>query len=276
MKSLVTRTLSGGIYAVVMVAGMIIHPLLFAVVFGLVTIFTLLEFYQLATLAGGEPHKCGGAVTALIFFGVVFAYAAGYLPLQSLGILPLLPLLLLITELYRKKKNPLANMAYTLAGFLYVVIPMSLGSLLIFPRMEETHLFYPWILVGGVVTIWLFDSGAYLIGTAFGKHRLFERISPKKSWEGVIGGGITALLTGMVNTRLFPVLEGTQWMVISLIVILFGTWGDLVESMMKRSLGIKDSGNILPGHGGFLDRFDSYLMVVPVVVMWLWITGVLT
>ncbi len=259
-----------------MVAGMIIHPLLFAVVFSLVTVFTLLEFYQLATLAGGEPLKSGGAVTALVFFGVVFAYAAGYLPLQSVGILPMLPLLLLIIELYRKKKNPLANMAYTLAGFLYVVIPMSLGTLLVFPHLEELPPFYPWILLGVVVTIWLFDSGAYLMGTAFGKHRLFERISPKKSWEGVIGGGATALLTGLVNTRLFPLLEGYQWMVISLIVILFGTWGDLVESMMKRSLGIKDSGNILPGHGGLLDRFDSYLMVVPVVVMWLWITGVLT
>lgn len=275
MKALVTRTLSGVLFAAGMVAGMVIHPLLFAVVFLLLTIFVLLEFYDFCALAGATPSRSWGAFLGALFFLLFFAVAARYLPVRAAGVLPLLPFPLLIIELYRRQEHPLANMAFSLASFLYVVVPMSMASLLIFTRDGESSRFYPWILFGVTLTIWLYDSGAYLLGTAFGKHRLFERISPRKSWEGVLGGGVTAMLTGILNARLFPALELHHWLVISAIVILFGTWGDLVESLLKRSLQIKDSGSVLPGHGGFLDRFDSFLLVLPIVAMWLWITGIL-
>lgn len=258
-----------------MTAGMIIHPLLFAVLFVVITLFSLMEFYKLFGLAGADPHPVGGAVAAALFFGIVFGVVAGYLPLRLAGVLPLLPLSLFIAELYRNRERPMVNIAASMAGFLYVVVPLSMASLLIFTREGDTRHFYPWILFGVTITIWLYDSGAYLLGTAFGKHRLFERISPLKSWEGVIGGGMTALLTGILNAWLFPALELHHWLVISAIVILFGTWGDLVESMMKRSLKIKDSGHFMPGHGGFLDRFDSFLLVIPVVSAWLWINGII-
>jgi phosphatidate cytidylyltransferase len=178
-------------------------------------------------------------------------------------------LLMFIAELYRKTDNPGANLAFTLLGFFYIAIPMGLSGYLVYPGFNGSKGFYPWILFGVTLTIWIFDSGAYIVGTSRGKHRLFERISPKKSWEGVIGGGVAALLAGTLNGWLFPVLELKSWLVISMIVIIFGTFGDLVESMLKRSLHLKDSGSFLPGHGGFLDRFDSYLFVVPVVAFWL-------
>jgi phosphatidate cytidylyltransferase len=150
---------------------------------------------------------------------------------------------------------------------------MSLTNLLAFPLNSGKHVFYPWILFGTTITLWLFDSGAYLIGTPLGKHKLFERISPKKSWEGVIGGGIVAMLAGVLNAWLFQSIELITWLLISSLVIVSGTFGDLVESMMKRSMGIKDSGNLLPGHGGFLDRLDSFIFVVPMVVTLLYLIG---
>jgi phosphatidate cytidylyltransferase len=178
-----------------------------------------------------------------------------------------------IIELYRRKEQPIANIAYTLAGFLYIGFSLGLSNLLAFPISSGKHAFYPWILFGIIITIWIYDSGAYLIGTPLGRHRLFERISPKKSWEGLIGGAIFAMLAGVLNAWLFQSIELTTWLLISFVIIVSATFGDLVESLMKRSIGIKDSGNILPGHGGFLDRLDSFIFTVPMMVVLLYIIG---
>jgi phosphatidate cytidylyltransferase len=258
----------------VVVAGILLHPFLFAVVFLGLTIMALIEFYRMVRIAGVEPQIWSGLTVSIVFFASVFGYVTGFLPPYLVfSVIPLL-FLIFIVELYRKKPFPISNIAYTLAGFLYIAFPMSLSNLLAFPLNSGRHVFYPWILFGITITLWLYDSGAYLVGTPWGKHRLFERISPKKSWEGVIGGGIVAMLAGVLNAWLFQSLELITWLLISFLVIVSGTFGDLVESMMKRSLGIKDAGSLLPGHGGFLDRLDSFIFTVPMVVALLYLMGI--
>jgi phosphatidate cytidylyltransferase len=123
------------------------------------------------------------------------------------------------------------------------------------------------------IFLWCSDSGAYFVGSAIGRHRLFERISPKKSWEGSIGGGVLALVAAYVLSLFYPTLGAIEWMGMAAVVVVTGTWGDLIESCMKREMGIKDSGNILPGHGGILDRFDSAILAIPSVVVYLYILG---
>lgn len=261
------------IYAAVVVAGLLLHPFLFGAVFLTLMILALIEFYRMVKLAGGEPQSGWGLVISIIFFLSVFGYVTGFLsPALLFSVIPLL-FVTFIIELYRKKQQPIANVAYTLAGFLYIGFSMGLSNLLAFPVSSGKHTFYPGIFLGVILTIWIYDSGAYLSGTPFGRHRLFERISPKKSWEGVIGGGIFAMLAGVLNAWLFQSIELTTWLMISFVVIVTSTFGDLCESLMKRSLGIKDSGNFLPGHGGFLDRLDSLIFTIPVMVTFLYIIG---
>jgi phosphatidate cytidylyltransferase len=236
-------------------------------------VLALVEFFRMAERAGGSPQKVTGIATSLLFFISVFGYVNGWWPVSLAALTLLLLFVVFICELYRKHPTPIPNIAYTLGGFIYVAVPMALTNFIIFPGFPANSQFYPWILFGVTVTIWIFDSAAYLVGTSIGKHRLLERVSPKKSWEGEFGGGVFALLAGVCNAMLFPVLSITEWLVISAIVIVAGTWGDLVESLMKRSIDLKDSGDMLPGHGGFLDRLDSYLLSVPFVVAWLYIAG---
>lgn len=273
MKPLITRSITSLGYAIALTAGILIHPLVFAVIFASLMILAQVEFYRMADMAGGAPQKVTGLLTSLLFFVTVFGYVNQWWPVSIPGLSLLLLFVILIVEIYRNHPTPILNIALTMGGFIYVAVPMGLTNFIIFPGFPANTQFYPWILFGITVTIWVFDSAAYLVGTTFGKHRLFERVSPKKSWEGVIGGGVFALLAGVGNAILFPVLSITEWLGASAIVILAGTWGDLAESWMKRSINLKDSGNLLPGHGGFLDRLDSFLVTVPFMVAWMYICG---
>ncbi len=272
MSSLFKRALTGCGYAFVLIAGMVIHPVIFAVIYVTLLILSLVEYYRMVELAGGNPQQVNGIATGVTFFISLFGFAYGIWPLQ----VSLLPVVLLfstfVIELYRRQPQPLTNIAFTLMGFFYIGLPMGLLNFLVFQGLPGRNEFYPWILLGITITIWVYDSGAYIFGTAFGRHRLFERISPKKSWEGVIGGGFVAILSGIINARLFPSVGLINWMAISLIIVIFGTFGDLIESMLKRSFNIKDSGKFLPGHGGILDRLDSFLFAIPFVVAWLFFT----
>ena len=273
MKPFLTRSFTSLIYTAVFTAGIIVHPFLFAFVFLGMTVLGLLEFYRLVRLSGGEPQKITGLVACFVFWGSIFGYFMGWLPLMSaLAVVPFI-FATFIVEMYRKKPNPFFNIAATLMGFIWIVFPMSMANFMVFPRLHGNPGYFPWILLGTTLILWAYDSGAYMIGTPFGKHRLFERISPKKSWEGVIGGGMIALLTGVLNAWLFPSLELANWLIISGIVIISGTYGDLSESLLKRSLHIKDSGTLLPGHGGMLDRLDSLLFTIPMVVVYLFFIG---
>lgn len=273
MKSFLIRTLTSMGYAIVMVAGTVIHPYLFVGVFLVLLILAMNEYYRFATLAGTQPQKIAGFGIAVFFFLSVFGSVTGFITWKITLITLLLLALVFLAELYRRKPHPMSNISITLMGFFYIALPFGLMNLMLFPGTSGNRVFYPWLLLGVFVMIWFFDSGAYMLGTLAGKHRLMERISPLKSWEGVIGGSMFAFLAGIGLAFLIPSVEIWNWMVISAIVVVFGTYGDLIESMFKRSLNLKDSGDLLPGHGGILDRLDSILYTVPFVLAWLIISG---
>ena len=173
-----------------------------------------------------------------------------------------------INELYRNNKKPFSNIAYTLLGIVYIAFPLSLFNFFVF-RGSPIVYYTPNILLGFFILLWAYDTGAYLFGVSLGKHRLFPRISPKKSWEGFLGGAITSLIISYFISTYFSELQFQHWIVISFIIIVMGTFGDLVESLFKRSINLKDSGKIFPGHGGILDRIDSILLSAPIVFTYL-------
>jgi phosphatidate cytidylyltransferase len=179
---------------------------------------------------------------------------------------------LFVSELYLKKEDPVLNWAYALLSQFYVALPYALLNVLAFSHYHDNGADYnPMIPLSVFIFIWLNDTGAYCVGSLIGKHRLFERISRKKSWEGSIGGGVWVVSFSFVFAHFFPIFSLAKWIGLALTVVVFGTWGDLIESLLKRRLGVKDSGCILPGHGGMLDRFDSALLAIPATVIYLFL-----
>ena len=211
----------------------------------------------------------GGIYLFIAFFGFCLNIYSSAIFIPYLFIL----LYLMISELYLRRENPINNWAYSMLSQMYVALPFALLNVLAFlNKPEYSSVNYEYILPLSVfIFIWINDTGAYCVGSLIGKHRLFERISPKKSWEGSIGGGVFAIIAAFVLWHFFPVMPLIEWVGLAIVVVIFGTWGDLTESLMKRHLGIKDSGNILPGHGGMLDRFDSALMAIPAAVVYIYL-----
>jgi len=262
----IKRTFSGAIFVIILIAGICLHPIGFLVVFFGITLLGTFEFYKLVRKANSSPQIVPGLVAASLLFLACFADT--YLHTSGIFLLFTITIVLLpIIELYRKKENPFTNIAFTILGIVYVALPFSLLNYMAFPFNDQQ--FHSEIVLGIFVMIWANDTGAYLVGVNFGKHRLFERISPKKSWEGSFGGAITTLAIAWVCSVFCNDLTLTQWFITGTIVVIFGSLGDLVESLLKRSINIKDSGNILPGHGGILDRFDAILLVSPMVFVFL-------
>ena len=184
---------------------------------------------------------------------------------------------LFIAELFTKAANPISNWAYTMLAQMYIALPFSMIVVLAFSPSSDSEAVYNYLLPLSVfIFLWVNDSGAYLTGSLFGRHKLFPRVSPGKSWEGSIGGAVFVIIAAIIISLTLGSQELDNgrsmlvWIGLGLIVVVFGTLGDLVESLFKRTLGIKDSGNILPGHGGMLDRFDSSLMAFPAAVVYLY------
>ena len=196
----------------------------------------------------------------------MFLIEGGYLPsMYHYALFPLASFVFLI-KLYKKSDvHPFINIALFYLGILYVAVPFAFTNLLVFYNGEYSYE----IILGLLFLTWANDVGAYFTGIIFGRTKLFERISPKKSWEGSIGGAILSISTSFLIASYFQGLNTIEWVSVSIIVVIAGTYGDLVESHFKRSIQIKDSGNTIPGHGGFLDRFDSLLIAVPFVVVFL-------
>ena len=271
-SNLVKRSVTGILFVVVMVGCILAGPIPFAVLFALITALAVREFSSLANAYGGV--RVNVAITSLggayLFLG---AMACCTLASDARVFLPYVALLLylLVSELYLKRKDPVGNWAYTVLSQVYVAMPFSLLCMLAF-RVDpaaSSVVYEPLLPLSVFVFLWLSDTGAYCVGSLLGRHRLFERISPKKSWEGSIGGAVFAVAASLVFARFCPFMSWGQWVGLSVVVVVFGTWGDLTESLLKRHYGIKDSGNILPGHGGLLDRFDSSLMASPAAAVYL-------
>lgn len=269
MRNLLVRTLSGIALLAVVLAAAYGGRYSYGALLGLILVVGMLEFYRLAKTTGSTPQLVTGLVSGITLFVTVFAYFVGYgtatdidwaLVIGGFIYLTLLIPTTFILELFKESATPLRNVATTLMGVWYVAFPLTL--MLLIPLMlgggawkAEAFLFYLFI-------VWANDVCAYLVGVTMGKHRMCERISPKKSWEGFIGGVIGALGMGAIGAS---VVGGSTMMWIGLagVVAITSVLGDLVESMFKREAGIKDSGNILPGHGGMLDRFDAVLISSP-------------
>jgi len=254
----------------------------FAVIFLVITVLGLWEFYGLVENEERQPQKIFGTLAGvLVYCGTALTFLVSWPDNASWQtILPLTPFLLpaplffiaFIIEIYRARPNPLVNIAITILGIIYIALPLSLLTWFIRPDAVR-FLGMPAALVGYFAFTWIYDTAAYLYGKQFGRHKFFERISPKKTWEGTIAGAAVTLAVAFCLGIFAPVMPSAAWFTMACLVILFGTHGDLAESLIKRSLNVKDSGTILPGHGGILDRFDTMLISAPFVFLYLFFTN---
>lgn len=229
---------------------------------------------------GVRPQMVPGILTGITAYVISTLIASGAIPINSfLFLIPML-LIMMVLELYRKQDKPFDSLAHTFFSLFYTAIPFSMFPFAAFSRTglnsilpHNNIIFSPGIIIGFFLLIWANDTGAYLTGMSLGRHKLMERISPKKTWEGFLGGIIIAVLVVWFLSDWLGVVGKIHWVFISLIVSVAGTYGDLVESMLKRSTGVKDSGTIMPGHGGFLDRFDSTIISFPIVYLFISLFG---
>lgn len=278
MKNLIVRTITG-IFFVAAIVTCFLSAFTMVVLFAIVTALTLWEFTGLVnTYAGVTVNRFICTVGGVYLFLAMAGYVSGFVTTSAVFVPYLLTIVyLFISELYLRSGNPLNNWAYTMLSQMYVALPLSTVNALAFIQDGDGVVSYRMIVPLSVfIFLWVSDTGAYCCGSLLGRHKLFPRVSPGKTWEGSVGGGVFVLVAAAVTWLLTggndgqSVLTLPAWLGLGLVVVVFGTWGDLVESLFKRTLGIKDSGNILPGHGGMLDRFDSSLMALPASLVYLY------
>lgn len=267
MPDLVLRIISGLIVFAIFLFAVFIDPIGFLVLFSAATVVGLHEFYNLVEMGGYKPQRIVGYLLGLSLFlgnGLMTFYGFS----EKFLLIPLLCMFLILPiELYRKRPDPFTNIAHGFLGIIYIAVPVTLLINIIHPSDEIGY--QPLFFVGFLVLILSSDSGAYLAGSAFGKHKLFERISPKKSWEGAIGGLLMSQVFAIGFSFYLDFLTMWEWMLLSVIVVVAGIYGDLVESLLKRNVGAKDSGTLMPGHGGVLDRLDSIILATPFAFVFL-------
>jgi len=275
MKNFIVRTITGIIFVAAIVS-CFLNPIAMVVLFALVTGLTVWEFTGIVNehVAATTLNRVICTVAGVWFFLAMFGFCWGIVNSAVFLVYLFTIMYLVISELYLKHENPINNWAYAMLSQMYIAMPLSLINVLAFMGSADGEVHYNYVLPLSVfVFLWVNDSGAYCCGSLLGRHKLFPRVSPGKSWEGSIGGAVLVVVVAYVISQLLGTsspLTALEWMGLGLVVVIFGTWGDLVESLFKRTLGIKDSGNILPGHGGMLDRFDSSLMAFPAAAIYLY------
>ena len=268
MKNFIQRSITGIIYVVIITTSILLHPFAFAFVFAGITALSLAEFYNLASTEQIHPWKFTGIFAGVALFITNFLYASGYIQLSLLISLVLLLFVIFFLGLFRWREHIILNTGVTFLGILYIAFPLSLLIYLGYPKKESSSFTYE-ILLGYMIIHLLYDAVAYITGSLIGKHKIMEKVSPGKTWEGLIGGLIITLGIALILAGIFKIITRTDWLIITLITVITGTLGDLVESGIKRNASIKDSGRLLPGHGGILDRIDSILLSVPFVLLYL-------
>ena len=275
MKNFITRTITGVLFVAVLV-GCFFNATAMIVLFALITGLTLWEYSGLVNQWDDiQVNRFISVVAGVYLFLAMAGYCIG-MATGSVFIPYLITIIyLIISELFTKAPNPINNWAYTMLGQMYIALPLSTINILAFPSQNNHEVAYNYLLPLSIfIFLWVNDTGAYCTGSLLGRHKLFPRVSPGKSWEGSIGGAILVIVAAAIIGYLTAGTETSIsipiWMGLGLVVVVFGTLGDLVESLFKRTLGIKDSGNILPGHGGMLDRFDSSLMAIPASVIYIY------
>jgi phosphatidate cytidylyltransferase len=277
MKNLIVRTITGVFFVAALVT-CFLRPEAMVLLFALITGLTIWEYCGLVNQREAVTVNRFICTVAGVYFFFAVAYFCSDVyggGAKSMVFIPYLVTIiyLLVTELYSKQPDPINNWAYTMLSQMYIALPFSLINVLAFTSTPDGRVMFNTILPLSVfIFLWTNDTGAYCVGSLLGRHKLFPRISPGKSWEGSVGGALFVLAAAWAISYFFDgtILTTIQWLGLGLVVAVFGTWGDLVESLFKRTLGIKDSGNILPGHGGMLDRFDSSLIAIPAAVVYLY------
>lgn len=284
LKNFIIRTITSVLFVIVLVGCILWNAMSFDILFGLITAMTIWEFTTIVNKnAELQVNRFITTVAGTYLFFAMMAFN-----MNACGSEIFIPYLvsiiyLMVSELYFDRKNSIYNWAFTMMAQIYVALPLALLNTLSYiavpQQFDVPHAVYtPVVVLSLFIFLWCSDAGAYCVGSLIGKRKLFPRISPAKSWEGSIGGGLLAIgisqLIAYVVDNVFqmpsPINSSLAWAGFAVVVVIFGTWGDLVESLLKRKLGIKDSGNVLPGHGGMLDRFDSTLMATPAVVVYLY------
>ena len=267
------RAITGILFVAIIVGCILYDPLASGTLSVKVSALTKRELGHLVNQSGEVAINrtitmLGGAYLFLAHMGFCIDAAESKILINYLVLL----IYLMVSELYLKKKNPVLNWAYSMLSQMYIALPFALLNVLAFQNDPETTSvsYNPILPLSIFVFLWLNDTGAYCFGSLFGKHRLFERISPKKSWEGAIGGGIVAIAASFAFAYFFPVMTWAEWAGLALVVVIFGTWGVLTVLLLKCLLQIIVFVSIFPGHGGMLDRFDSSLMAIPAGVVYLY------
>lgn len=268
MKNLLTRIVSAFIYGLVLIISVLAGKLWFLLFFAMVSTFCLVEFYNLTESGDVKINRFWGFTLAGIMYLSISLYLLGYV-LQPKFFFFFLPFLYIIfvQELYNRNKRPFHSIAYTILGIIYTLLPFLLFVSLAFMSADRHYDYRP--CLGFLFLLWGADTGAFFSGKLLGRHLLMERISPKKTWEGLFGGLITSIGVALILSKFFKGLSLMEWLGMATIIVTIGSLGDLVESMFKRELDKKDSGTIMPGHGGVLDRFDGLLISAPFVFLYL-------
>jgi len=274
LKTLGTRSLSAAVFVVLLIGSLLWNYYSFSIFFFVVAMLALGEFYTISEKLGARPYKlCGYAIAVTVYalavntayLGITLDYSSRYMT----WVLLLSTFVILAVALFSRRTNPLPNALYTLLGLVYAVLPFALLHRLVVSGGDGNyiHEYNPQLLLGIVLLIWSNDTFAYLCGSLFGKNKMIERISPGKTWEGTVSGVIITFFLSYLLSVLLTDTQFVNWQAVAVIVPVLATVGDLVESMLKRQAGVKDSGNLMPGHGGALDRFDSLIFVTPFVVV---------
>lgn len=250
------------VLVIIILVAIIAGSISFVALMTVINVLALLEFYRLVGLSGISPRRLSGILLSLSLVASFFLFISSEAGWEVLLCNVPVAAAIFISELFQKSDTPFQHLAFTFLGVIYITIPVCFFIAVGFLSLGDPAFQYQMIL-GYFLILWAGDSAAYFTGKSLGKHFLFKRISPHKTWEGSIGGFCCALIAGYVSSYLFPVIATMEWMALAFIIIVTGTFGDLVKSLMKRSFHVKDSGTILPGHGGILDRFDSLLGSAP-------------
>ena len=265
-NNLTQRVIAGLLGVFIIITGVAYSDWAYFAIFFTLCMFTMLEFYKLTGIDGMIPLKWYGTISGLLIFTISFLEEKDIIGYQYYFLVFPIVFGIFLVKLYKKTDlKPFVNIGITFLGIIYVSIPFSLLNVSAF---SLGHYSYQ-IVLGLLLMLWASDTGAYFAGTYFGKRKLFERVSPKKTWEGFIGGLLLAIAMAYCLSRYFFDLSPLQWIIAAVIMTVCGTYGDLVESLFKRSMSIKDSGTAIPGHGGFLDRFDGLLLSIPFIVTFL-------
>lgn len=265
LSNLQQRIITGLSGAALLVIGIWYSDWSYFGVFAVIAMLSLIEFYKLVALAGISVEKKTGSIGGLLLFAGTFLFEKEYIGSEFLFLLFPYLFLLFIFILFQNVEKPFEKMAYTLLGIFYVTVPFSLFTMIAFHTGE----YVPEVVFGILIIIWGNDIGGYIAGVTLGKHKLYARISPKKTWEGTLGGVVLGVSASIVLSLFFTSMTTWTWFMIASIIVVFGSLGDLIESMLKRSLAVKDSGTLIPGHGGFLDRFDGLIFALPFVAAYI-------